>query len=602
MSRRHPVALLLRAVGGLLLVLASVPLATAALAGDTSTVSAKALSDLGCDDTQWHFVITGLDGADQAPDSIAVSWSDGGSAAVALSRVTGGVGHYSTTAHLDATVTSATATIAADWKGQFNLSAGPCGETGGGGGGSGGGSGSTSVTAGTPTVDESCAKDAAIVTIPSTEHVAYTLNGQAVAAGEHQVAGDSTGHYTVVVNATAKAGFTLTGATHWDLSGTLSCGTAGEGDTTTVSAKALTDHGCDNSEWHFVITGLDSDAQAPDHITVTWDGGATAEVALGVVTGHTAHYRTTAHLDLAVTSATAAIDSGWGGQFNLSHGPCMTGGGTESVTAGTPTVVKSCEEHAAIVTIPSTEHVAYTLNGQAVAAGQHQVAADSTGHYTVVVNATAKAGFTLTGTTHWDLSGTLSCGTSGGGTTPVAVVAPTVAESCTLMAAVVTIPDTAHVTYSLNGQLVAAGPHAVAADSAGHYTVVVTASAASGYTLTGQSVFPVTGTLVCATTGGSGTTPASPGTGAAAGGIGSGTPGATAESTPATAVLGTQLGSGTGTSSGVLSHTGPVMALGSLVATGGGLVLLGVLLMGRHPQHVRVLAPARGRHRAQRRG
>jgi hypothetical protein len=45
-----------------------------------------------------------------------------------------------------------------------------------------------------------------------------------------------------------------------------------------------------------------------------------------------------------------------------------------------------------------------------------------------------------------------------------------------------------------------------------------------------------------------------------------------------------------------------VVSLGTLVATGGGLVLLGLLLMSRSPRLVRTLAPSRGRHRTARRG
>jgi hypothetical protein len=586
---RSRLVFLLRALAALVLVLASAPMATAAFAGDTTQVSAKALTDHGCDSTQWHFVITGLDSDAQAPGNIAVSWADGGSATVALSRITGGVAHYSTTAHLDSTVTSATATIDAGWSGQFNLSSGPCGSSGG---------GSTSVTAAAPTVVGSCAQQAAIVTVPSTEHVSYTINGNAATAGEHNVPADANGHYTVVVAATASDGFTLTGTTHWDLSGSLSCGTTGGGGSgiTTVSAKALTDHECVDSEWHFVITGLASDAQAPDHITVTWDGGVTADVALDVVTGHTAHYRTTDHLDLAVVSATANIDSDWDGQFNLSHGPCLNGSGTgdTSVSAGTPTVAPSCEDHDAVVTIPSTEHVVYTLNGDVVTSGQHAVLADANGHYTVVVVASAAAGFILSGTSSWDLSGTLSCGTGG---TSVSAGTPTVAPSCEDHAAVVTIPSTEHVVYTLNGDVVTSGQHTVLADANGHYTVAVVASAAAGFTLSGTSSWDLSGTLSCGSeTGGTGSTG---GTGVGAGGTGSTT-------TPDTAVLGEHIGSGSGTAAagtGALPHTGMVVSLAALVATGVGLVLLGLLLMTgrRRPEFVRVLAPARGRHHGGRR-
>ena len=99
-------------------------------------------------------------------------------------------------------------------------------------------------------------------------------------------------------------------------------GTIAQAATVDVKLSSLTDHECDETEWHFVITQLDSADDAPEFITVTWTGDVTAEVRLEKVTGRTAHYTTTLHLDLAVTGATADLPDDWSGQFNLSHGPC----------------------------------------------------------------------------------------------------------------------------------------------------------------------------------------------------------------------------------------------------------------------------------------
>jgi hypothetical protein len=96
-------------------------------------------------------------------------------------------------------------------------------------------------------------------------------------------------------------------------------------DTQDISAKALNDHECNANEWHFVITQVDTEADAPASITVHWADGGSAVVPLWKYTGKTAHYLTTAHLDSTVTSATAVIYAGWSGQFNLSHGPCGSG-------------------------------------------------------------------------------------------------------------------------------------------------------------------------------------------------------------------------------------------------------------------------------------
>jgi outer membrane biosynthesis protein TonB len=92
----------------------------------------------------------------------------------------------------------------------------------------------------------------------------------------------------------------------------------------TITAKALTDHECNSTEWHFVITQVEPEANAPASIEVEWANGNTETVPLDKFTGKTAHYRTTSNLNSTVVSATAVIYNGWSGQFNLSHGPCGT--------------------------------------------------------------------------------------------------------------------------------------------------------------------------------------------------------------------------------------------------------------------------------------
>ena len=89
-----------------------------------------------------------------------------------------------------------------------------------------------------------------------------------------------------------------------------------------VNPGSLSDHECNSSEWHFVITQVASEEQAPASISVSFDNGKTISVSLDKVTGGTAHYATTQYLDSKVVSATADIYEGWSGTFNLSHGPC----------------------------------------------------------------------------------------------------------------------------------------------------------------------------------------------------------------------------------------------------------------------------------------
>jgi hypothetical protein len=87
-----------------------------------------------------------------------------------------------------------------------------------------------------------------------------------------------------------------------------------------VNPGSLTDHDCDATEWHFVITQIGTGA--PANITVFWSDGTSTLVPLDKVTGGTAHYVTTDNLDLTVVDATADLPAGWSGQFNVSHGPC----------------------------------------------------------------------------------------------------------------------------------------------------------------------------------------------------------------------------------------------------------------------------------------
>jgi hypothetical protein len=94
-------------------------------------------------------------------------------------------------------------------------------------------------------------------------------------------------------------------------------------DQKAISATALIEHECVEGEWHFIINGLKDALTAPASITVRWANGATETVPLEKTSGDAAHYTTTANLDSPVTGATANIAADWGGNFNLSHGPCI---------------------------------------------------------------------------------------------------------------------------------------------------------------------------------------------------------------------------------------------------------------------------------------
>ena len=86
---------------------------------------------------------------------------------------------------------------------------------------------------------------------------------------------------------------------------------------------ACTDSGGTVTGWHFVINQIDSQADAPAFITVTWSNGDTQQVDLAKFTGKVGHYDVTStSTHTLITNATADIYDGWSGQFNLSDVTC----------------------------------------------------------------------------------------------------------------------------------------------------------------------------------------------------------------------------------------------------------------------------------------
>jgi hypothetical protein len=91
-----------------------------------------------------------------------------------------------------------------------------------------------------------------------------------------------------------------------------------------VNPGSIGSHGCDDSEWHFVITQISDPALAPSSIHVVWGNGSEDDLPLDRVTGGTAHYYYYDNLNSPVVNAWTNIYDGWSGTFNLSHGPCFS--------------------------------------------------------------------------------------------------------------------------------------------------------------------------------------------------------------------------------------------------------------------------------------
>lgn len=171
-------------------------------------------------------------------------------------------------------------------------------------------------------------------------------------------------------------------------------------DTTAIAAKALTDHECDASEWHFVITSIDSESNAPASITVNFANSNSVTVSLDKYTGKTAHYTTTTNLDSTVTSATALIYSGWGGQFNLSHGPCTAPTETTEVSVTAPTKTDVCGKYSDSYAIPTKTGVVYKVNGVPIVGGTYYPSMANATSVTITAEA-AGSQYILTGQTSW---------------------------------------------------------------------------------------------------------------------------------------------------------------------------------------------------------
>jgi hypothetical protein len=245
------------------------------------------------------------------------------------------------------------------------------------------------------------------------------------------------------------------------LTSTPAAGIVDPPGTVHVKTSSLTDHDCDFTEWHFVITQIDEAANAPASITVKFSGGATVVVALEKFTGGVAHYTTTQHLGETVIDATAILYVGWSGEFNLSHGPCAptttttigsstTGGATttttigSSITAGPTTTIGSSttaggstttttigSSTTAGPTTTTTIGSSTTAGGSTTTTtiGSSTTAGGST--TTTTIGSSTTAGGSTTTTTIGSSTTAAPTTTQGGGTTPAPTTSTTLGSITT---------------------------------------------------------------------------------------------------------------------------------------------------------------------------
>jgi serine protease len=162
------------------------------------------------------------------------------------------------------------------------------------------------------------------------------------------------------------------------------------------------------------------------------------------------------------------------------------------VRADKPMFKDLCETRNDTYTIPTTEHVYYTVNGTPKDAGTYP----ATGTVTIIAH--ADEGYKIKGKTSWTYTFTNeSCGGGQGGDNPVTPAAVTFNDVCATAKDTYTIPSTAGVVYKVGGNVVAAGTYS------GTGTVTVMAEATSGHVLTGTATWTYDFTNV-ACPGGSG--------------------------------------------------------------------------------------------------
>ncbi|UZN03101.1 RHS repeat domain-containing protein [Cellulomonas sp. S1-8] len=345
-------------------------------------------------------------------------------------------------------------------------------------------------------------------TIPATDGVDYAIEGTTVAAGEYPATG------TVVVDATAKAGYELSGPTQftlvftdileatateptWDdtwgtaddtytipsvtgveysVDGTpVAAGSYPATGTVTVEAAATTGYGLTGPS---AFTHTFTDIRQVSATEPTWDdtyGTADDRYTVPAVTG--VEYT----VDGAVVdpgtypaTGTVTVDATATAGYVLTGPSQFTHTFTDirQVSATEPTSVDAYGTADDTYTIPEVTGVEYAVDGAPVTAG------DYPGAGTIVVTATATAGYELTGPAEFTFTFTdIRLATA---------VEPTWDDTYGTEDDTFTVPSVTGVQYAVDGTPVAPGEHPASGP------VVVTATATTGYELTGPSEFTFT--------------------------------------------------------------------------------------------------------------
>ncbi|MCR6649417.1 MAG: fibronectin type III domain-containing protein [Cellulomonas sp.] len=304
-------------------------------------------------------------------------------------------------------------------------------------------------TASEPTWTDTWGTQDDTYTIPSVTGVQYSVGGNPVAAGTHPATG------TVTVDAAAVPGYVLTGPAQFTHTFT---------DIRQVTAVEPT--------W------IDPLGTADDRVVIPSVPGVRYYSNGYVVSAGTYMIASgTAELSITVQATSGYVLVG-PTAFTYTY----TNG--QQVSATAPSVHDPYGTDEDAYTIPSTAGVEYLIDGEVVPAGTYSVSTPTT----FTVTARPLRGNELTGPSTWELATTdIRLATA---------VEPTWNDGYGTDDDTYVIPDVTGVQYSVGGSPVAAGPHPAAGE------VTVTATATTGYVLSGPSQFTYTFTdirLVTAT-------------------------------------------------------------------------------------------------------
>lgn len=314
------------------------------------------------------------------------------------------------------------------------------------------------VTPAAPIQKDECGTNNDGYTIVATTGVVYKVGNTVVGTGFHPATG------TVVITATAEAGYVLQGTNSWTFAfKDVPCDTP---VATVAPTKANDECGTANDKYTIPsVEGVDyyvngSLVPIPSG-TYPINGNASIVITAKAQTGYV----------LTNNSATT-----WTLTFNTK--PCST-----TVTPATPGKNDSCGTKDDTYTIPSTTGVIYQVKNvfgvyQTKAAGTYDVTLAQYVNGVEIRALPVDSSYVLSGTTYWKFSFTAQhC--------DVPATAPSKNDACGTNSDTYTIPESEHVKYYVNFSPIAkpAGTYQATGD------VIIVAIADPGYTVSGQSLW-----------------------------------------------------------------------------------------------------------------